>query len=193
MTRTIHVDTAEQAFAVLRTESRKGPARQCSDCQLCCKLLPVPPLKKKAGQKCEHQKFGKGCAVYLRARMPNECRIWNCRWLVNDDTADLSRPDRAHYVIDIMPDRITLQENATGITHEIFVVQVWIDPNHPEVVHDKHLRAYMLRRAQQDGMATLIRFDSARSLTVFPPPLSSDGEWHEKAGVGSPEFPGLFR
>jgi len=167
--------------------------RQCGDCQLCCRLLPVVPHDKKAGQKCEHQKFGKGCAIYLRARMPMECRMWNCRWLVNDDCADMPRPDRAHYVIDIMPDRLVLQDNATGVEHEIFVVQVWIDPKHPEVVHDKHLRAYMLRRAQADGMATLIRFDSRQSLAVFPPPISSDGEWHERAGVGSPDFPGLFR
>ena len=74
--------------------------RQCGDCQLCCKLLPVPPLEKKAGQRCQHQKFGKGCTVYhSRAGMPMECSIWNCRWLVNDDADELSRPDRVHYVI----------------------------------------------------------------------------------------------
>jgi hypothetical protein len=26
--------------------------RQCGECQLCCKLLPVPPLNKKAGERC---------------------------------------------------------------------------------------------------------------------------------------------
>src|SRR5882672_6844782 len=165
---------------------RRSAMRQCGDCQLCCRLLPVPPLQKKAGERCQHQKFGKGCAVYHKPAMPSECAIWNCRWLVNDDCADLSRPDRAHYVIDILPDRLVLKEDATGIEHEVFVVQVWIDPKHPEAVHDKHLRAYMLRRAQADRMATLIRFDSARSLAVFPPPLSEDGEWHERAGVGTP-------
>jgi hypothetical protein len=35
--------------------------RQCGDCQLCCKLLPVPPLQKAAGVACRFQKFHKGC------------------------------------------------------------------------------------------------------------------------------------
>jgi hypothetical protein len=167
--------------------------RQCGDCQLCCRLLPVRTLAKGAGERCRRQKHGKGCTVYHTAAMPTECGIWNCRWLVNDDTADLPRPDRAHYVIDMMPDRLVGRDNETGIEHEIFVVQIWIDPSHPEVVHDKHLRAYMLRRAQNDGMATMFRFDSSRTLTVFPSALSSDGEWHEKAGVATPGFKGLFR
>jgi hypothetical protein len=34
--------------------------RQCGDCQLCCKLLPVPPLQKAAGVACRFQKFHKG-------------------------------------------------------------------------------------------------------------------------------------
>ena len=43
--------------------------RQCGECTLCCKLLPVPPLNKLAGQKCKHQRFPHhGCAVLLRPR-----------------------------------------------------------------------------------------------------------------------------
>jgi len=79
--------------------------RQCGDCQLCCKLLPVKSLAKLAGQRCSHQKHHKGCAVYKQlGRVSPECRLWNCRWLVADDTAELSRPDRSHYVLDLMPD-----------------------------------------------------------------------------------------
>src|SRR4051812_46218248 len=99
--------------------------RQCGDCQLCCKLLPVPPLRKGAGEKCKHQKFGKGCTVYHTQAMPPECGFWNCRWLVGDDTADMPRPDRAHYVIDIMPDFVTVTDNVTGATQKIQVVQIW--------------------------------------------------------------------
>jgi hypothetical protein len=58
--------------------------RECGDCQLCCRLLQVPPLGKKAGQRCQYQKFGKGCAVYHTAKMPPECRLWNCRWISRD-------------------------------------------------------------------------------------------------------------
>jgi len=44
--------------------------RQCGGCTLCCKLLPVPPLEKLAGQRCQHQRHGKGCAVYETSAMP---------------------------------------------------------------------------------------------------------------------------
>lgn len=64
--------------------------RQCGDCQLCCKLLPVQSLGKEAGQRCKHQRHSKGCAVYAQLeRVSPECRLWNCRWLVENDTADL--------------------------------------------------------------------------------------------------------
>jgi len=152
--------------------------RQCGDCQLCCRLLPVPPLQKKAGQKCEHQKFGKGCAVYLQPRMPLECRVWNCRWLVNDDADELSRPDRSHYVIDVMPDFITLRHNETGAKQAVQVVQIWCDPKHPDAHRDPALRRWLERRAQQN-IAALIRFDATKALTVFAPAMSQDGEWHE--------------
>jgi hypothetical protein len=155
--------------------------RECGDCQLCCKLLPVPPLQKGAGERCKHQKFGKGCAVYHKAGMPNECAIWNCRWLVNDDAAELSRPDRAHYVIDVMPDFITVQQNDTGEQQSIQVVQIWIDPNYPDAHRDPALRRWMFRRAQ-DGIATLVRFNSRDALTIFPPPFDEHGEWHEVEG-----------
>lgn len=158
--------------------------RQCGDCQLCCRLLPVPPLDKAAGQRCKHQKFGTGCKVYRTAAMPPECAIWNCRWLVNDDTADLSRPDRAHYVIDIMPDFITAIDNATGEAHTVQVVQVWIDPAYPEAHRDPDLRAYLLRRGAE-GIGAIVRYDTKHSLVLMPPPIASDGQWHEIAGVAS--------
>lgn len=158
--------------------------RQCGDCQLCCKLLPVPPLQKKAGQRCKFQKFGKGCTVYHTTKMPVECGVWNCRWLVNDDTDDLARPDRAHYVIDLMPDFITVRPDAISPPLNIQVVQIWIDPNFPDAHRDPALRRYMVRRAQ-DGIATLIRFDARKALTIFPPPFDEQGEWHEIAGTGS--------
>ena len=68
------------------------PTRRCGDCQLCCKLLPVGALGKAAGERCRHQRHHKGCAVYRKRGFPSECGAWSCRWLVEDDTADLSRP-----------------------------------------------------------------------------------------------------
>jgi len=100
--------------------------------------------------------------------MPPECKLWNCRWLVNDDTAALSRPDRAHYVIDIMPDYITLEDNETKTRQAVEVVQIWVDPAHPNAHRDPALRAYLLRRGER-GIAALLRFEDKRAIMLFPP------------------------
>ena len=114
--------------------------RQCGDCQLCCKLLPVKSLAKLAGQRCSHQRHHKGCAVYKQlGRVSPECKLWNCRWLVEDDTEGLSRPDRSHYVIDLMPDFVTLRDDATGQANHVQVVQIWVDPKHPDAHRDPAL------------------------------------------------------
>jgi hypothetical protein len=152
--------------------------RQCGDCQLCCKLVPVQELGKRSGMACKFQKFHKGCTVYRTPKMPACCAVWNCRWLVNDDTDELSRPDRSHYVIDLMPDYITARDNATGEDQNIQVVQIWIDPKHPEAHRDPALRRYLFRRAK-DGIAGLIRFNEQDAIVLFAPPFGVNGEWHE--------------
>ena len=35
---------------------RNNP-RRCGGCTLCCKLLPMPELDKRAGKPCQHQRF----------------------------------------------------------------------------------------------------------------------------------------
>ena len=159
------------------------PTRQCGDCQLCCKLLPVGGiLQKPANQRCQHQRHHKGCAVYRTQLMPAECGLWVCGWLVNDDAADLSRPDRTHYVIDVMQDFVTAQ-NEGEPPIRIGAVQVWCDPRHPEAHRDPALRAWLDRRGQ-DGLVAIIRYGSSDGFTLVPPSLSGTGEWMEiKSGV----------
>jgi hypothetical protein len=154
--------------------------RQCGDCQLCCVLLPVPPLGKAAGQRCKHQRHHKGCAIHARlAQVVPECRLWNCRWLLNNDTADLSRPDRSHYVLDLVPDFVTLRDDATGEKQHVEVVQIWVDPKHPDAHRDPALRAYLERRAKENVVG-LVRWDNKQAMAIFPPELSADGQWHEQ-------------
>jgi hypothetical protein len=151
--------------------------RRCGDCQLCCKLLPVPPLNKGAGERCRFQRAHKGCTVYHTKRMPVACRVWSCRWLVNDDTDDLSRPDRAHYVLDISPDFVTMVDEA-GERAVVEVVQVWVDPDYPDAHRDPALRAYLERRGKNQVVA-LVRWDNKRGMVIFPPALSRSGQWNE--------------
>jgi len=179
-------------------------ARQCGDCQLCCKLLPMkheadreseamqvkdlmvahglathaefdrmrPDFYKPAGQRCPHQKHHKGCTIY--AERPFGCRFWNCRWLV-DEAGDTLRPDHVGYVIDIMPDFITVEGK------DVEVVVVWVDPARPDAHRDPRLRAYLEQHAK-DGKLALIRLNERDSITLFAPSMSGDGQWHEVPG-----------
>lgn len=165
--------------------------RQCGECTLCCTLLPVKPLGKRAGQKCVHQRFRTGCAVYHKPGMPHECKAWNCRWLVGDDTQDLKRPDKSHYVIDLLPDVVALKDNQFGHVTELIAVQIWIDPDFPDAHQDPALRSYIERRAR-DGQPALIRYDTKKALTIFAPPLSADQQWHEIMSEADPDYRGLW-
>lgn len=179
--KTFYTDGAKQAFQILREES-KGNNRQCGDCQLCCKLLPMvdnepwrkgKPLDKPAGVRCIHQRHHKGCAIY--ADRPWCCKMWTCRWLVNDDVVDLSRPDRSHYVIDVIPDYVTVAETGDKIP----VIQIWCDPDYPDAHRDPALRRYLERRAAE-GVAAQVRYNHSDSLMIFAPAFF--GKWREIGG-----------
>src|SRR5262245_1944475 len=126
--------------------------RRCGDCQLCCKLMPVAEIGKKAGVRCKHQRVGKGCQVYDRAGMPASCKLWSCAWLTGAETG--ARPDRSHVVVDILPDFVTLENNESGERQTVPVVQVWIDPSYPDAHRDPAIRAYLAKRGE-DGVAAL--------------------------------------
>lgn len=157
--------------------------RQCGTCQLCCKLLPVPPIRKPANQRCQFQRFHKGCSVY--ARRPEPCRLFSCRWLIDPDAAGLRRPDRTGYVIDPAMDTIYVLDNASGLKTPISVIQIWCDPARPDAHRDAALRGYLDRMATEHGVAALVRFDSSRALTLFAPAFDSNrpGEWHERMSI----------
>jgi hypothetical protein len=165
--------------------------RQCGDCQLCCKLLPVHDnerpwdrnaLHKKAGEKCRYQKFGKGCTVYGKYEMPKCCELWNCRWIVNELPDDMSRPDRCHYVVDVMPDFITMVIN--GKEHHVQAIQIWIDPSYPDAHKDPALRAWLAEQAEE-GIVGIIRYNEKDAITVFAPAMSDDRQWHEVRSTSS--------
>jgi hypothetical protein len=153
--------------------------RKCGDCTLCCKLLPVAELNKPASTRCKHQRQIKGCLVYHEPNMPVSCKVWNCRWLVNNDTADLARPDRSHYVIDIMPDFVVALDQGRNI--KIQVVQIWCDTNHPDAWKDPRLKEYMIRRGAE-GIASMIRYNSNDAIVVIPPNMTKENQWVIRGG-----------
>jgi hypothetical protein len=158
-----------------RQMSAEAPRRQCGDCSLCCKLLPMQEFKKPAGERCQHQRHGIGCNIY--PRRPMACQMWNCRWLAGDDTG--LRPDRAHYVVDIMPDYITVVPHDGGPSMNVPVLQVWIDPRYPDAHRDPRLRAFI----EEVAMPALIRLNSKDGFVIAPPNVNADRVWYEGGGV----------
>jgi Fe-S-cluster containining protein len=165
------------AGTLTMTFDDKGTGRVCGSCQVCCKLVPVSSIHKPAGVRCRHSKHGKGCSIY--ADRPYACRVWFCSWLADPETTGLPRPDRAHYVIDPTPDYITLRFDNEPEPRTVPVLQVWVDPAFPEAHRTPGLRAYMFRYAEKFRAATIVRFSNTSAITFFPPPISSDGLWHE--------------
>jgi len=148
--------------------------RKCGGCTLCCKLTPVEEIAKPANHRCEHQRSGKGCAIY--AKRPVSCRLWSCMWLSDAaGTASLSRPDRVHYVIDVAPDYITVTSGETGERVDFAVLQVWVDPLYPDAHKDPALRAYIDAKV----MPALIRYGRRDGFTLFPPSVTGAG-WREQ-------------
>jgi hypothetical protein len=145
--------------------------RRCGTCTLCCKLLPVQELHKDAGVRCQHQRHT-GCAIYRTK--PSACSLWSCVWLMGK-APDLARPDRSHYVIDPMPDYITIRNDESGESEKVVIVQIWIDPRFPDAHRDDVLRGYLSRLA----MPALIRYNSTAAMVLFPPECTADDEWHE--------------
>lgn len=156
-------------------------ARRCGECTLCCKLTPVRSINKPANTRCEHQRFGKGCAIY--ATRPRDCRLWSCAWLAHDDTAGLRRPDRSHYVIDVVPDFVTAVPHDGSPPIQIPVIQVWVDPLYPDAHEDPALRAWLAEKAALEGMAAMIRYGSEEGFVLAAPAISQDGQWHRQGGV----------
>lgn len=149
--------------------------RSCGGCTLCCKLVPVRELAKGAGERCRYQS-SKGCAVYHRPDrgFPPSCAVWNCRWLGDPATQGLKRPDRSHYVVDVMPDLVRGGNEESGWKDTFEVLQVWCDPAWPEAWRDPALLAY----AAAEGLPLLVRYNAKDAIFVCPPALASDGKLH---------------
>src|SRR5262245_56200539 len=158
---------------VVTLEIAASLPRKCGDCQLCCKLLPVQEIEKKAGHRCRHQAHGKGCRVYHTA-LPRSCRLWSCAWLTGVDTG--SRPDRAHLVVDMLPDFVTVVDETTFERRSLPVVHGAIVPVFPDAPGDPALRAYLAKRGEE-GVAALIRSNEREAFTLLPPVMTEDGDW----------------
>ena len=64
---------------------------------LCCKLMGITELNKPMHQWCPHCVKGRGCGIY--ESRPNECRTFNCDWLVTPALGDEWAPQRSKMIL----------------------------------------------------------------------------------------------
>ncbi len=137
---------------------------------MCCTLLPVemPTGLKPHGVRCKAV-CSKGCKVYVHR--PDPCRYWSCRWLFDDKTSQLRRPDRSGYAIDPTLDVILVN----GVEHH--AVQIWVDPARPNAHRDPALRFYLTEL----DLPAIARLGETNGILVVPPGLTAEGDWMEIA------------
>jgi hypothetical protein len=74
--------------------------RACGACSLCCKIMAVPDFEGKPDQHkwCKYAKPGyNACTIYQQR--PQECRAFNCMWLISDQIPDYWYPKLSKIVI----------------------------------------------------------------------------------------------
>ena len=84
-------------MSTIGTQPSPAPGRACGSCSLCCKLVGIAELKKPMGQWCPHCLKHGGCGIY--DSRPEECRTFNCGWLMNAEVGDEWLPTRAKMVL----------------------------------------------------------------------------------------------
>ncbi len=149
--------------------------RSCGGCTACCTQLPVdlPSGRKPANERCPKLR-STGCGIY--PTRPAPCRYWNCRWLIDEDTHELLRPDKSGVVIDVMPDEVVIDGR---VGHAL---QLWVDPKRPEAHRDPALRRYLSGVAVRFGIPALVRWSSSEGLSLFAPELTGRLDWVEQPG-----------
>jgi len=73
--------------------------RYCGSCTLCCLVLDIPELDKKAGEWCKHC-TEEGCSIH--EERPDVCKGFNCLWRLmekNKDKKGQYRPDKLGVVM----------------------------------------------------------------------------------------------
>jgi len=76
----------------------------CNGCTLCCKLLWVKPLNKKAGVECEHCETGKGCKIY--EDRPDACKEYQCVYYTAKEGPIELRPDNCGIVFNQLTNNV---------------------------------------------------------------------------------------
>lgn len=150
-----------------------GNARPCGSCTLCCTVMPVSEIGKKAHERCKHLgSAAKRCKVY--ATRPRSCEVWWCMWSVNHDMPASLRPDYSRVVVDLEPERLVKRDADTGLDENIPAIVVWTDPKYPDAYQAPDFLKALEGMCNKIGGPALIRIDSNNGFVLYPPKMLPD-------------------
>lgn len=77
---------------------------ECGECTLCCKVLYVPEIEKKAGTECKY--VCDGCAIY--EKRPTSCQEFQCAYSQMEKVNIALRPDKCGAVFEKLADDLVI-------------------------------------------------------------------------------------
>ena len=137
--------------------------RECSDCSLCCKVVPVPQLQKAQDEWCKHCAPAgvKKCLIFNTPERPYACGAYQCMWTRHYDWPEWLKPSRCRVVFERVNDKIMLGTGDAGL------------PNHWK--QDAKFKQF-LRKMAASGVAVVLRH-GAEYHTFLPKGVSKDDVW----------------
>lgn len=82
---------------IARAAARVVPGRACGTCTLCCKVVGVLEIAKRAGTWCPHCARGIGCTIYDSRY--ESCRTFYCQWMLDRRLGPEWKPERAKFAL----------------------------------------------------------------------------------------------
>lgn len=80
--------------------------RECGECTMCCKLLPVVELDKPAGVMCDHCVGRSSCGIY--SERPQDCKTFECMYYQMENVSTDLRPDKCGVIFEKLNDTLIL-------------------------------------------------------------------------------------
>lgn len=130
-----------------------GPTkRECGNCSLCCKVMAIEELAKRAGSWCSRCSPGQGCRTYQDR--PRECQDFSCLWLIDPRFGEHWKPNRS---------KIVLTTSADGL-------EVRCDPGFPDAWHKEPFRTEIcnLARAGEAHEVSVLVIVGERMTLITP-------------------------
>jgi len=92
----------------------------CGECTLCCKLLEIRSLPKKAGTWCEYCEIDRGCKIH-DTDIPEECSKFSCAYRQMKKVSLNLRPDKCGVIFERFDDIFigTVDPNINGFSDDL--------------------------------------------------------------------------